>query len=643
MGKPALALALAVLLAPPYGRPAVSESRQAPAADAKDVVRFVDAQFAEYLDRSPGASLAIAIVRDGHVLLEKGYGSEDEQGLRRVAPDLTAFNIASVSKVLTAAAVMQQVEQGRLSLDAEISRYLPDLQIDRIGADPVTVRSLLTHTSGLDGPFMRDVVTTPSELVPLDAYFRRFPPVAARPAGAEIRYSNYGMALAGHLVEVVANQPFAEYVEQRLFRPMGMSRSSFRQPPPEPILSRIATAGSGPVPDALALFPAGSAVSTAHDMGRLLQLHLNGGSVGGVRMLREETVRAMQTTQWAAAPTVPGVALGLFETDLGGIRGLFHTGARTHFSLFYVAPGQALGIFLVHSMRQGGDFQNLRTNFVRAFLAHYVAHAPAAGGAVTTAGAPSEEYEGVYRPLLLSQSNIERAAWMALDTRVRSAADGALTLSIPAGPTLYAVSIGPGLYEVKGGPEDGMKVAFSRPTSCCGMRMSLSGATQDPLSFDRLSWFSRGLSHAFALGLVLVLFAGCLAWSAADRIGRLRGVVGKPQRPSPSRREKMAWRMASLTSICALLAPATTVAIVVLHRGDDAAAQNLRLALTVGLTCLLAAIGPAVTLPFFAVRAWREAYWSLSRRMYFTLLTVGVVVAVPLLYHHRLLGYWIGL
>jgi hypothetical protein len=143
--------------------------------------------------------------------------------------------------------------------------------------------------------------------------------------------------------------------------------------------------------------------------------------------------------------------------------------------------------------------------------------------------------------------------------------------------------------------------------------------------------------------LVLVLFAGCLAWSAADRIGRLRGVVGKPQRPSPSRREKMAWRMASLTSICALLAPATTVAIVVLHRGDDAAAQNLRLPLTVGLTCLLAAIGPAVTLPFFAVRAWREAYWSLSRRMYFTLLTVGVVVAVPLLYHHRLLGYWIGL
>ncbi len=101
--------------------------------------------------------------------------------------------------------------------------------------------------------------------------------------------------------------------------------------------------------------------------------------------------------------------------------------------------------------------------------------------------------------------------------------------------------------------------------------------------------------------------------------------------------------MAVLTSACALLAPVSVVAMVTLNRGDDTAAHNLRLALTVGVTWLLAAVLAALTLPIFAIRAWRELYWSLPRRLYFTGLAVGALVSIPLLYYHRLLGYWISL
>ena len=645
MGKYALRASIALIISGSTFDPAPASRRERPAR--LDVEAFTDTQVAEYLQASAEPSLSIVLVWNGRVLLEKGYGFEDSRGTRQVDPAMTAFNIASVSKVLTTIAVMQEVEQGRLELDADITRYLGGLGIaGRVASSP-TVRSLLTHTSGLDGPFMRDVVASPDDLVPLEAYFRRFPPVAARPPGSEIRYSNYGMALAGHLVERVSGQPFAEYVEKRIFVPLGMTRSSFRQPPPDPIASRVATAGSGPVPDALLPFPAGSAVSSVHDMGRLLQALLNGGRLGDARILSEETVQMMHDTQWAADPRVPGVTLGLFETGLGGTRGLFHTGARTHFSLFYLAPEHSLGIFVVHSMRQGGRFQNLRANFVRAFLDEYVVSVPRRSPAEAPPAEPSDphaarSYAGVYRPILLSQSNIERAAWMAMDTRVRVEDDGTLAIAVPGGPTLRAVPIGTHLFEITAGAEEGMRVVFSAPSSCCGMRMSLSGATQDPVSFDRLSWAGRGLLHAVVLGSVLLLCAGCVVWAAAYALAASLSRT-RQDRPTVPSGARIAWRLGVAASTCALLGPISIAAIVMLHGGDDTAAGNLRLALTIGLSCLVAALPLALTLPIFAIRAWRYAYWSLARRVYFTALAAGLIAAIPLLYYYRLLGYWISL
>ncbi|MFN2563489.1 MAG: serine hydrolase [Gemmatimonadaceae bacterium] len=625
---------------PPGARPLARE----------DVGAFADSVFASYLRRYAEPSLAVIVVRGDSVIFQRGYGHEDARSRRRVDPESTVFHVASISKLVTATAAMQMVERGRLRLDEDVNNYLRGKRVIEPGGPAITLRHLLTHTSGLDGPFMREVVALPEQLVPLERYFAAHPPRRGRPPGGEVRYSNYAMALAGHLVEVTSGEPFSDYVERHIFAPLGMRHSTLRQPPLPPLAAHVATAGSGPVPDALLIYPAGSMVSTASDMGRFMLAHLNGGRVpaplGGVRVLADSTTRQMHARQWSADPRLPGVALGFFEGDVGGERGLFHTGARVHFSLLYLLPERHVGIFLVHAMRQGGEFRTLRADFVRGFVGRYFprpspTRAQAGPQHPQAAAGRAARFAGVYRPIMLASTTIERAAGLGMDTRVRSEGGGSLSVAVPGGPRLRLVEVDSGLYRVPSGPDRDVSVAFVAAPDGRARRMSLAGGTQDPLSFDRLAWYERGVLHAVILGAAFALFLSCamagLVGLVARLVGRLRG------RPPPVWRlgERRAWRAALLASTLVALTPITIGAVVAAHGGDDTAANNLRAALTAGLTLLLAgAVFGAMLMPL-AVLAWRRRYWSRARRLYYTVLALATAVAIPLLGHYRLLGYWL--
>ncbi|MDQ3950192.1 MAG: beta-lactamase family protein, partial [Gemmatimonadota bacterium] len=493
---------------PPSARPLTRE----------DVAAFADSVFASYLRRFAEPSLALIVVGGDSVLFQRSYGYENARSRRPADPESTLFNVASISKLVTATAAMQLVERGRLRLDDDVNNYLRGKRAIEPGGPAITLRHLLTHTSGLDGPFMRDVVAHPEQLVPLARYFAAHPPRRGRPPGREIRYSNYGMALAGHLVEVASGESFSDYAERHIFRPLGMRHSTFRQPPPPALAGRVATAGSGPVPDALLTYPAGSMVSTAADLGRFMLAHLNGGRLparlGGARVLADSTTRQMHARHWSADPRLPGVALGFFESDMGGERGLFHTGARVHFSLLYLVPERRAGIFLVHAMRQGGEFRTLRADFVRGFVGRYFPRPPPAraqAGPRHREGAThrAARFAGVYRPIMLASTTIERAAWLAMDTRVMSESDGSLSVAIPGGPRLRLVEADSGLYRVPSGPDRDVAVAFVGAPGGRARRMALAGGTQDPLSFERLAWYERGMMHAGILGVAFALFLSC--------------------------------------------------------------------------------------------------------------------------------------
>ncbi|HSC29002.1 MAG TPA: serine hydrolase domain-containing protein, partial [Vicinamibacterales bacterium] len=614
---------------PPSGSPELSTERRP--FNGPELERLADAVFAPYLREFAQPSLAVAIVQGESFVWSKGYGLERAHDQRPVDPDETLFNVASVSKLFTATAAMQLVERGALALDEDIRRRLGS-DIIRGSRGAVTLRHLLTHTSGLDGAFMRDVVADPQKLIPLREYFRRFPPVASRAPGREIRYSNVGMALAGRLVEEASGLRFEDFVDQQVLLPLGMQHSSFRQPPPEPLRERVATYGSGPVPDALLLAPAGAMVSTVSDIARFMRMHLGYST----RILSDDALRRMHEVQWQASPQSPGAALGFFTTDLGGPSGLFHTGARVHFSLLYLEPAHRLGIFIVHAMRQGGRHQSLRAEFVRAVLAKYFGTPPVATGSHRDSWPSLERYAGLYRPILLSTATIERAATLAMDTPV-TVEGGVLAVAVPTGPRLMLRRVEADHFRVEGGRDDGLHVVFmSSAGSITGF--SMSGNTQDPVSFHRLRWFESGRLHAVLLASIVFLLASAPVGTGVGMIiARFRR--GANTRPTESTPERWAWRAAVTAGGLTLAAPLATAALVVLHQGEDNAAEGLRTALTAGATIELVALIPTLAIPAVSVAAWRRGFWSYWKRVYYTAIGVGVVLAIPLLYHYRLLGY----
>ena len=181
--------------------------------------RAVDALFADFDDDVPGA--AVIVVRDGEVVYKAAYGLADLRKKRPVTTD-TAFHLASTSKQMTALAVLLLVEEGKLDLDEPVARHLPEL---RGWAGEVTPRHLLQHTSGIpdvyDALEEKEGMSTNADALKVLARWKR---LDFRP-GTRHEYSNTGFDLLAPLIEKVSGQPFSRFMEERIFRPAGMTNT----------------------------------------------------------------------------------------------------------------------------------------------------------------------------------------------------------------------------------------------------------------------------------------------------------------------------------------------------------------------------------------------------------------------------------
>jgi CubicO group peptidase (beta-lactamase class C family) len=588
--------------------------RELTAADLSD---FAEAVFAAYLAHSPEPSLAFVVVKDDSILFARGYGSEDPAGSRSVDPEHTVFWLASLSKLVTTDAVMREYERGRLLLDAAASRYLGWELPSHRGWPRITVRDLLTHTAGLDAPFMLGTVDEPSRLTPLIDHLQALRWRAGSRPGEVLRYSNYGMALAGAIVERVSGTPFAQYVEGEIFGPLRMTRSSFRQPMPPELVRRLASAGTGDQVDYLLAAPAGAMVGTAADMSRFLISQLQTAGP------REHSLQLMHTTGWRLHPQVPGVGLGWFETTLGGVNALYHTGARHHFSVAWIEPTRRLGVFLVHSMRQGGPFQDLRTTVIRGFVERYLEPDP-----VPASTPPALTEEGIFRPQILSTTTVERAGYMFLDTPLHRAAGGTMTLQAPGGlGTITAAPSGGGLFIVRDGAQAGMRLGFVERNG--SVRLALGGTLLDPITLLRLSWWERGLVHATALALGAgSLAVGAVVHGVRVVRRRTRGVSAMGRAP---------WTVimgAGLALILALVA----FPVVVATTPEAGAAEHMRAGLRVVLALLSTTAVLGLALPVVTIVAWRGAGAGRLNRVMLILLSLCGLAVSAILWHYRLVG-----
>lgn len=335
-------------------------SRIDPAALGRLVDSVMRAGMAE--EHIPGA--AVLVMDHGRVVLDRGYGFADVEARRPVDPHATRWPFASITKVVTATTLMQLVERGRVSLDADVNRYLKVARVPA-GLSPITPRHLLTHTDGLDE--LPGRLAEPRQtLQPLETFLSTHLVRAAAPGGVT-RYGSYGIALAGAIVEDVSGLSYAEYVRREIFAPLGMSASTIGIPDPAAggatgyeweggSLRRVAY-------ERYHTSPTSSLVSTVDDMGRFAALHL--GAVNRPGVLAQATIRDMAMQHASVHPRIPGWGYGWQLNDANGQRIVEHGGDIGGFaSLVTLLPDSQFGIVVVHHF----EGSNLRFRLKQAIL-----------------------------------------------------------------------------------------------------------------------------------------------------------------------------------------------------------------------------------------------------------------------------------
>ncbi len=354
----------------------------APQVVSGDVSAFFDKVVPEEMAGAGTPGAVVSLVHDGQCIFSKGYGTARRGENVPIDPATTLFRVASLSKVVCAVAVLQLVEQGKLSLTADINRYLTDLRVP--GEPPLTLDNLMTHTAGFDERFLGMGAPTPEALVPLGPYLARNLPPRVMAPGRYISYSNHGFALAGHVVECVSGLPFAEYARQKIFAPLGMTHSTFALvPKPDTPLATGYDYYLGKYHEARYDYPettpASSLAITADDMAKLMRALLENGVADGARILRPESVRTMFERHFSHHPDLPGRAYAFNERYHGAMRLLEHSGLIWGFaSILILIPEERTGLFVSGTSDNGRLYHMVGGRFLnRYFPSHSTEPLPA--------------------------------------------------------------------------------------------------------------------------------------------------------------------------------------------------------------------------------------------------------------------------
>jgi CubicO group peptidase (beta-lactamase class C family) len=526
------------------------------ALDRAELEAFLDGSVAEGMDDDRIAGMAVAVVGDGGVVLAKGYGRASADPERAADAD-TLFRIGSISKTFTWIALMQQVEQGRLSLDDPIDDHLPEaLRIPDEGfGEPIRVRHLMTHSAGFEDSIFGHLFTKdPERILPVAEYLVRYRVHRVREPGSLAVYSNYGATLAGAVIAHVSGEPWEAYVEQRILRPLGLASATFREPYPADLAA--ARGLPAPMPPDLAarlaqgfqlvagrleaqptefvgpMASAGSASASASDMATYMLALIDPARMERAGVLRAATALRMREPLHANLEGFGPIRHGFLDYRLPGCRLAFgHDGGLTlAHARMVVCPELGIGVFAAFNTPSGGSLHGrLAARIVGRLFPGEVAKPVYGPDATAQAASLAGTYLGLRRPF----HRTERAI-MAIAARRRISAlpNGDLLVpGFPGQPQSRLMPRGDGRYQT----EDG-QVEFTVREVDGRMRGFDSVGV---MPSDRVGFFEGpdALLAAIAVGALFAL-VGALAF--------VRGLVSRRARALPDRGASLALDGAAL-------------------------------------------------------------------------------------------------
>jgi CubicO group peptidase (beta-lactamase class C family) len=339
----------------------------------KEIIRTYQQEIPQRMEVENIPGVAIAVVDDQSILWAEGFGFTDWDRRTPVTPN-TLFSIQSMSKSFTATAAMLAAQDGLVDLDAPITTYLPDFHINSIFEEhpeqKITLRMLLSHTAGL----AHEAPIGGNNDLPGHTFEEHIASISdtwlRSPVGTHWDYSNLGVDLAGYILQVQSGMPFTQYVLEKVLTPLGMTNSTLDIDQVYATPGRAI--GHSPLPfrppTEFLLIPSGGVWTTANDMARYLQFHINEGSLDGTRLLRQDLAETMYEPPNPVALDAE-YALGIGTADWQGTRRFQHGGGGFGFTsnmLWY--PELKLGVVVLTNTEQN----NLRDEIVYDVLSSII-------------------------------------------------------------------------------------------------------------------------------------------------------------------------------------------------------------------------------------------------------------------------------
>jgi len=632
-------------------------------SDPRELETFLDGVISEQLrdNHIPGAT--VSVVKDGRLFFAKGYGACNLQEGRPVSAQTSLFQIGSVGKVFTATAVLQLAEQGKLNLHADVNTYLKTFHIPATYPQPITLAHLLTHTAGFEDRLTGKDARTPSDLEPLGQWLAEHMPARVRPPGELTAYSNYGFALAGYIVEQVSGIPFDQYVEQHLFQPLGMRESTSRQPVPASLAAALCTSytysNGGYTPDPFALLqptPAGAISTTATDMANFMLAQLQSGRFGTERILQAATAQEMQTQQFTNDPRVSGLTYGFdAELYLNRERLLVKGGDSSSFSsLLALLPEQQVGLFVSYNSA-GGNVA--RDGLLRAFLDHYFPAPKATLGSPPAGFAERiSQVSGTYLSTRHSSTTYEKLLTpFSAEISVSDGGNGRLVI----GHSTF-VEGAPWVFHQVDGQDT---VVFRSDKS--GMLMLIGNDPTEAIeAFIKLAWYDAPTFHlVLSVSCVLFFLSALLLWplgfvrramrrgARSKQPGRKADRAGAqtPPQDSQGKPPLSRWGLLPLLTswlagvLCVLNVLFVILLLLFLFGLGSTSDPVIFLGVTPLLTTLFALALVSAILTVVSVvgtiLAWWGRFWSVGRRVHYTLVALAALAFAWELLYWNLLGF----
>jgi CubicO group peptidase (beta-lactamase class C family) len=622
---------------------ATAPPQQQGPTDPAELEAFLDEKLGREMEKHHIAGAAVSVVKDGELFFAKGYGSADLENGIPVDPEQTIFRIGSVTKLFTYTAVMQLVEQGKLDLDEDINTYL-DFRIPDTYPQPITLKHLMTHTSGFETRYFEVAALDADDQLPTREWLVSHMPARVSPPGEYAAYSNYGTSLAGYIVARVSGEPYDQYIQEHILNPLDMVRTTSHSPMPPDLRSHVSVGykyedgGFQVFPHYLgqpAIVPAGGMQASATDMARFMIAHLQDGrysdaNIAEARILKETTAQQMHSTLYTPDPRILGTAYGFFDFSDNGQRTLGHSGESAPFnSLLLLLPDQNLGVFVVYNSEGGGELTNQHLGFQRAFFDHYYP-TPALKPIQPPADFAERagRFEGTYRTMGSepgSYTTFEKIAVLFEPVEISDPGDGTLLLTTPWREWRF-VEVEPLYFRQVDGP---FHILFREDDQ--GRITHMFTDFTPMFAFEKLNWYGTpAFNMALLLGCVLMFLS--MIPAVLIRFIRDRRPGGH-RKPAPRGARVAYWIVVGIS----VLNPLFVIGTMLWFNPVPLFGVSMIYKIVLGLGVLSAVLTVGALL--YSVLAWKNRYWGIAARVHYTLVTVAAVAFVWFLNYWNLLGW----